>query len=44
MAITVLDEIQKAICNSATYDFEKVDDIVRIFIKNGIATGECHDF
>ena len=43
-ATKMILEIQKVLENEELDDFYMVDEIVRIFHKNKISTGGCHDF
>lgn len=40
----ILEEILGVIVNNKHSDFEKVEEIVKIFENSGIACGGCHDF
>lgn len=43
-AINILGQIKNVICNENLDDFQAVDAIVEIFIKNKIDTKSRHDF
>lgn len=42
--IAILDGVQDIICDERTGDFEKIEQIVSLFEKNGLSCGNCHDF
>ncbi len=43
-ATKMIADIQKILENDELDDFYIVDEIVKIFHKNNISTGSCHDF
>jgi len=43
-ATKMIADIQKVLVNDELDDFYMIDEIIKIFHKNNISTGGCHDF
>ena len=40
----MIENIHSILKNSSYSDFDIVEEIIRVFVDNGIDCGSCHDF